>query len=124
RSMPSIQECREQVWRDHRLLDGITLGVGIDRLDYTKGIHEKFLAIERLLERHPELRPRFAFIQVAEPSRTCLPEYRSAREQIVETARRVNARFGTGNHQPIRLLEEHRDPPDVYRLYRAADFCY
>ena len=124
RALPPARECREQVWRDHRLPDGVKLGVGIDRLDYTKGIHEKFLVIERLLERHPEWRSRFAFIQVAEPSRTCIPEYRNVRAQIDETARRVNARFGTGGHQPIRLLEEHHEPSAVYRLYRSADFCY
>jgi trehalose 6-phosphate synthase len=72
----------------------VRLGVGIDRLDYTKGINEKFLAIERVLEQHPELRGRFAFVQVAEPSRDCLPEYRSARDQLGATAARVNARFG------------------------------
>ena len=55
----------------------VKLGVGVDRLDYTKGINEKFLAIERLLELHPELRGRFVFVQVAEPSRDCLPAYRA-----------------------------------------------
>ena len=124
RSLPAVRDCREDVCRAHQLPAGVKLGVGIDRLDYTKGIHEKFLAIERLLERHPELRPRFAFIQVAEPSRTCLPDYREARVRIDETARRINARFGTADHQPIRLLETHHEPADVHRLYRAADFCY
>ena len=124
RTLPAVRDCREDICRAHQLPADVKLGVGIDRLDYTKGIHEKFLAIERLLERHPELRPRFAFIQVAEPSRTCLPDYRDARAQIDETARRINARFGTAGHQPIRLLETHHEPPDVYRLYRAADFCY
>ena len=98
--------------------------MGIDRLDYTKGINQKLLAVERTLERHPELRGRFAFVQVAEPSRECLPEYRSAREQIVATARRVNERFGSGANQPILLRESHHAPADVYRLYRAADFCH
>jgi trehalose 6-phosphate synthase len=96
----------------------------VDRLDYTKGINEKFLAIERLLERRPEIRGRFAFVQVAEPSRESLPEYRSAREQLVTTARRVNERFGGSANRPIQLRESHHVPADVYQLYRAADFCH
>jgi trehalose 6-phosphate synthase len=102
----------------------VRLGVGIDRLDYTKGINEKFLAIERVLEQRPELRGRFAFVQVAEPSRDCLPDYRSARDQLGATAARVNARFGRSGVQPIVLRESHHEPAEVYRLYRAADFCY
>jgi trehalose 6-phosphate synthase len=100
------------------------LAIGIDRLDYTKGINEKFLAVERLLETSPELRNRFVLVQVAEPSRDSLPEYRATRTQLVETSRRVNGRFGTNSYQPIRLLEAHHPPSDVYRLYRAADLCY
>ena len=124
RATPPAQVCRELVRRELALPADVRLGVGIDRLDYTKGINEKFLAIERVLEQRPELRGRFAFVQVAEPSRDCLPEYRSARDQLGATAARVNARFGRGGFQPIVLRESHHDPADVYRLYRAADFCY
>jgi len=124
RGLPSVAHCREQVYRAHRLPMHVRLGIGIDRLDYTKGIHEKFLAIERLLERHPELRGEFAFIQVAEPSRECLREYRNTRAQLEETARRVNMRFGINGHDPIRLIGTHHEPTDVYRLYRAADVCH
>ena len=67
------------------------LGVGVDRLDYTKGINEKFLAVERLLELHPELRERFVFVQIAEPSRECLPAYRDLAIRLLETADRINA---------------------------------
>jgi trehalose 6-phosphate synthase len=116
--------CRERVSRDLQLPAGVSLGVGIDRLDYTKGINEKFLAIERLLEIHREFRGRFVFVQIAEPSRECLPAYRTARATLVETAERVNRRFGTDVCRPIVLLEAHHDPADVYRMYRAADFCY
>jgi trehalose 6-phosphate synthase len=124
RATPSADACRDRVYRDHHLPHTVKLGIGIDRLDYTKGIHEKFLAIERLLDRRPDVRPHFAFIQVAEPSRQCLSEYLNTRAQLEETARRVNARFGANGHQPIRLLEVHHEPAEVYELYRAADFCY
>jgi trehalose 6-phosphate synthase len=121
---PSPAACRKQVCRDFDLPEGVRLGVGIDRMDYTKGINEKFLAIERLLEIQPERVGRFAFVQVAEPSRDCVDAYRAARTQVLETCARVNARFGTAAGPPIRLVEAHHEPADVYRLYRAADFCY
>jgi trehalose 6-phosphate synthase len=124
RATPAAKACRARVCRDLQLPAGVHLGVGIDRLDYTKGINEKFLAIERLLERHPEFRGRFVFVQIAEPSRECLPAYRAARAQLVEIAERVNRRFGTDTCRPIVLMEAHHEPGDVYRMYRAADFCY
>jgi trehalose 6-phosphate synthase len=124
RTTPASTMCRERVCRDLELPSDVRLAVGIDRLDYTKGINEKFLAVERLLETSPELRGRFVLVQVAEPSRDCLPEYRATRTQLVETSRRVNERFGTSSNQPIRLLEAHHPPSDVYRFYRAADLCY
>jgi trehalose 6-phosphate synthase len=123
-SAPSAASCREQVCRELNLPAGVRLGVGIDRMDYTKGINEKFLAIERLLELQPQLVGQFAFVQIAEPSRDCLAAYRAARTQIMETCERVNARFGTPAGPPIRLLQQHHEPADVYRYYRAADFCY
>jgi trehalose 6-phosphate synthase len=122
--VPTTAACRERVRRDLRLPDGIRLGVGVDRLDYTKGINEKFLAVERLLECQAGLRGRFVFVQVAEPSRDCLPAYRAARAEIVATSQRINARFGSASYRPILLLERHHEPAEVYRLYRAADLCY
>jgi trehalose 6-phosphate synthase len=124
RATPPAAVCREQVRRELGLPADVRLGVGIDRLDYTKGINEKFLAIERLLEQQPALRTRFVFVQVAEPSREHLPDYRSTRAQLVATARRVNERFSDGSTTPILLRESHHTPEEVYRLYRAADFCH
>jgi trehalose 6-phosphate synthase len=124
RATPPATVCRERVCRDLRLPSDVRLAVGIDRLDYTKGINEKLLAVERLLETHAELRGRFVLVQVAEPSRDCIPAYRAARTHLLATSQRVNARFGTSSYLPIQLLEAHHDPADVYRLYRAADLCY
>jgi trehalose 6-phosphate synthase len=121
---PSPVVCRQLVDHALQLPPDARLGIGIDRLDYTKGINHKFLALERLFEVRPDLRGRFVFVQIAEPSRDSLPAYRSARRQLLETAARVNDRFGTGTYQPIRVLQAHYDAPDVYRLYRAADLCY
>jgi len=124
RATPSSAACRERVCRELHLPSAVRLGIGIDRLDYTKGINEKFLAVERLLELRPDLRGHFVFVQVAEPSRDCLPAYRAARSQLVETAERVNTRFATSACRPIHLVEAHHEPADVYRFYRAADLCY
>jgi trehalose 6-phosphate synthase len=112
------------VCRELNLPPGVRLGVGVDRMDYTKGINEKFLAIERLLEMQPDLIGRLAFVQVAAPSRDCLAAYRVARTQALDTCQRINARFGTPDAPPIRFLETHHEPAAVYRYYRAADFCY
>jgi trehalose 6-phosphate synthase len=124
RQSAPIDTCRASVRRQLGLPADTILGIGVDRLDYTKGIAEKFLAIERLLESHPELRQRFVFAQIAEPSRDCLPAYREIRSRIVSTADRINLRFGAGQYRPIVLLEARHEPPDVYRFLRAADLCY
>ena len=110
--------------RRSRARAGPLLGVGIDRLDYTKGIEERLLAVERLLERFPQFRGRFTFVQLAAPSRTRIPRYQELTRHVEEVAARVNARFGDGRYRPIVLLREHHEPPTVFRYYRAADLCY
>jgi len=98
--------------------------VGVDRLDYTKGLEEKILAVERLLEQFPFYRGALAFLQVAQPSRQQLPAYKELRERVLALAARVNARFSTDSWSPIHLIERHCEPAEVYRLLRAADVCY
>jgi trehalose 6-phosphate synthase len=124
RQSAAIEVCRNAVRRQLHLEPDVRLGVGVDRMDYTKGIEEKFLAVERLLEFQPDLRSRFAFVQLAEPSRSCLPAYRDLRSRLLTTAERINARFGAGAYRPIILIEAHHDPEEVYRFLRAADLCY
>ncbi len=121
---PSIEECRAQVWQDLKLKPNALLGVGVDRLDYTKGIEERLLAVEVLLERHREYRGRFSFAQLAAPSRTKIERYRELNETVDKLAARINARFGTKDYQPIILFRSHHEPPEVFRFYRAADLCY
>jgi trehalose 6-phosphate synthase len=121
---PSIEECRAQVWRDLGLKPNALLGVGVDRLDYTKGIEERLLAVEMLLERYPEYRGRFSFAQLAAPSRTKIDRYRQLNETLEQLAARINERFGSKDYQPIILYRSHHEPPEVFRFYRAADLCY
>jgi trehalose 6-phosphate synthase len=123
-SVPSPSECREQVWRQHQLRPDALLGVGVDRLDYTKGVEDRLLAVERMLERFPEFRGRFHFLQIAAPSRTKIERYRHLNDAVEHLATRINDRFGNAVYRPIILLRSHHEPPAVFRYYRAAHLCY
>jgi len=119
----SVPLCRAKVIRVEQLRDDVLLGVGVDRMDYTKGILERLVAVERMLELHPEFIGRFVFIQIAAPSRSSLDEYQNFKSRVRALAGRVNARFGKGGWEPIRLKVEHHEPPIVNEYYRAADVC-
>ncbi|HEY4934874.1 MAG TPA: trehalose-6-phosphate synthase [Terriglobales bacterium] len=124
KNSPSPEDCRSSILAEFGLKPDALLGVGVDRLDYTKGVEERFLAVESLLERHPELRGRFTFIQLAAPSRTLIERYRQLNESVEQLAARINERFGEGTYRPIILLRSHHEPSAVFRYYRAADVCY
>ncbi len=121
---PPVAECRAAVRRELGIPEDALLGVGVDRLDYTKGIEERFLAVERLLERSPEYHGRFWFAQVAAPSRTAIEAYQALADRVDALAARINQRFGRDGWRPIILARRHHEPPAVFRLYRAADLCY
>jgi len=121
--LPPATECRAEVANRLSLLPGTRLVVGVDRMDYTKGLVEKCLAVERLFESQPEWVGRLVLVQIAEPSRETLPAYREYRAQVVAEAARINARFGRDRYCPIVLLESHHEPCDVFRFLRAADVC-
>jgi trehalose 6-phosphate synthase len=124
KNAPPVEQCRAKVLRELNLEPDTLLGVGVDRLDYTKGVEERLLAVERLLERFPAFRGRFAFAQLAAPSRTAIERYRQLNQTIERVAARINERFGQGDYRPIILLRSHHEPPTVFRYYRAADLCY
>jgi len=123
-TVPPVPECRASVFAELSLPKDALLGVGVDRLDYTKGIEERLLAVERLLERSPSLRGRFTFAQLAAPSRTVIPHYQRLNENVEQVAARVNERFSSGSYRPVILRRAHHEPPAVFRYYRAADVCY
>jgi trehalose 6-phosphate synthase len=124
RTAPPVADCRKQVVAELNLPPGTLLGVGVDRLDYTKGIEERLLTVERLLERFPEYRGKFVFIQLAAPSRVQIERYRLLNESVEAVTARINERFAQGSYRPIVLLRRHHQPPDVFKFYRAADVCY
>ena len=95
--------------------------IGVDRLDYTKGIPQRFLAIERFLERHPEFQGRFVFTQLLVPSREQVKEYRDLKRELDEIVGRVNGRFSDTGWSPIRYLVRSLAPAELGALYRHAD---
>jgi trehalose 6-phosphate synthase len=99
------------------------IGLGVDRLDYTKGIVSRFQAIERFLEKYPDYQGRFCFVQIAVPSRTQIDEYRQVKEQVESLVERINTRFGTDTCKPIHYRYEHLEPPELVIYYRIADFA-
>ena len=121
---PPVAECRRTVREELGLAPDALLGVGVDRLDYTKGIEERLLAVERLLERFPHLRGRFTFVQLASPSRTVIERYRALNDSVEALAARINQRFASGTYRPIALLRAHHEAPAVFRYLRAAEVCY
>lgn len=122
--VPSVEEARTSVRRDLGLSDKALLGVGIDRLDYTKGIEERLLAVDHLLAHRPDLRGKFTFIQLAAPSRTKIPRYRELNDRVEELSAEINKKWASGHYRPIILLRSHHEPTSVFRYYRAADLCY
>ena len=121
---PPAAECRKQVLAELGLRADALIGVGVDRLDYTKGIEERLLAVEQLLERFPQFRGRFTFVQLAAPSRTEIDRYRELNRSVEALAARINARFGAGDYRPIILQRQHHEPPRVFQYLRAANLCY
>ncbi|MFM1988445.1 MAG: trehalose-6-phosphate synthase [Pseudomonadota bacterium] len=122
-AVPPAPDCARAVRARHGLADDVRIGVGVERWDFTKGIVERFLAIELLLAQEPALVGRVTLLQVAAPTRGKLPAYRLLKQETEETAARINARFGTDAWKPIVLIGEHQEPVQVFELYRAADFC-
>ncbi|CAA9403832.1 MAG: Alpha,alpha-trehalose-phosphate synthase [UDP-forming] [uncultured Ramlibacter sp.] len=122
-SWPSVADCRAAVIQRLGLPRQARIAVGVDRFDYTKGILERFHAVERLLEKRPDWIGRFVFVQVAAPTRAALEEYQAFQERIARVTQRINQRFGRPGYQPIHLLAAHHEHEAVNELFRAADLC-
>jgi trehalose 6-phosphate synthase len=104
-------------------IEASLLGVGVDRVDYTKGLLERFNAIERFLEWHPAYQQRFTFVQIGAPSRTDIERYKTFLAEVSAEAERINARFQTARWKPIVLLKKHHSHEEITRYYHAASFC-
>jgi trehalose 6-phosphate synthase len=102
---------------------GKYLGVGVDRIDYTKGIVERFKAIERFMERYPTYQGKFAFVELGAPSRTHIKEYHDLIAAVEGEVDRINWRFKTKEWQPIVFLKKHHSHEEIRPFYEGADLC-
>ena len=119
-----VATCRASVCEALGLAPDALIGVGVDRLDYTKGIEERLLAVDELLTHYPEYRGRFTFVQLAAPSRTRIERYQALNDRIEALTESINAKWSTETYRPIVLHRAHHEPPTVFRFYRAADLVY
>src|SRR5262249_29474577 len=111
-------------WRDHLHLRGDAfLGIGIDRIDYTKGIPERLQAIDRVLHKHPDFRERLQFVQIGVPNRTHVPAYQRTDEDIDRLVEEINWRWSTESWKPIVYVKRQHSPVEMMALHRLADFC-
>ncbi len=99
------------------------MGVGVDRVDYTKGILERFRGIERFMEKYPSYRGKFTFVQIGAPSRTHIKRYHDLLADVEAEADRINWRFQAANWKPIIFLKRHHSHAEIERYYRAAHLC-
>lgn len=116
-------EVEDAAWYLHENLRGRQLVLGIDRLDYTKGIPERFLAFERALEKYPELIKRISLLQVVIPSRTLVPDYANLKEQLDQLAGRINARFGQPEWVPIHYVFRCLERVQLLARYRTSEIA-
>ncbi|MEO8063614.1 MAG: trehalose-6-phosphate synthase [Pseudomonadota bacterium] len=122
-SLPDVNTSREKIRERHGIAGNVCLGLGVERWDFTKGIVERFLALEALFEKDRTSRGRLTLLQVAAPTRSKLPAYRALQTQTLAEAARINEKFGTADWKPIVLIDHHQEPREVFELFRAADFC-
>ncbi len=126
---PAPAEAGESIYMERVTLlrelgvEAAFLGVGVDRVDYTKGILERFLAIERLLEKYPIYREKFTFLQIGAPSRTHIKRYQDLLAEVESEAERINWRFQTGKWRPIVFMKRQHTHHQIQRFYRTADLC-
>jgi trehalose 6-phosphate synthase len=111
----------QQVTRLRQTIGPQALVLGVERMDYTKGILERMLAVEYLLTLRPELAGRFSLIQIVTPSRSEVEAYRQRKRQIDEAVGRINGRYTDGAWTPIRYLYRSVSFPELIGFYRAAD---
>jgi trehalose-6-phosphate synthase len=121
--LPDVATCRAAVHERYHIAAEVTIGLGVERWDFTKGILERFQALEILLDKNPRHRGRISLLQIAAPSRSQLPAYQALQRQTYSEVERINSKFAEGSWLPIVLIDEHQEPLRVFELYRAADFC-
>ncbi len=125
RAVASGETLAHQIAQFKRLhhLEGLRIGVGVDRIDYTKGIAERFRAIDRLFDKYPGHRGGFSFVQLGAPSRTHIPRYRELVAELEAMADAINWKYKTESWKPLHFLVGHHDAATVYPFLRMASIC-
>ncbi len=121
-SSPVAQRLAE-IRRRYRLSSQVIVGLGVDRIDYTKGILERLMALDRFFELYPEYLKRMVFIQIGVPSRTYLEDYQSTIDAMENMIERINWKYAEAGWSPIIYVKEHQDFQAIVPFYRLADFC-
>ena len=109
--------------RDEYALNDKIIALGVERIDYTKGIIERVLAIDRFLEKYPQYRNKFVFIHLAAPSRTHIKRYHDLVSEIDELVERINWKHFDGAWKPIIYLKRHFSADEIKPFYALADLC-
>jgi trehalose-6-phosphate synthase len=118
----SLRKDPAEIMSDHGISASL-IGIGVDRIDYTKGLIEKFQAIERFFEKYPEYIGRFTFVQIGAPSRTFLKSYSDMVSAVEHEAERINTKLRSKNWKPILLLKRHHSHEEIIPFYSSANFC-
>ena len=118
--LPSVQERASEL---QAKFAGKKVLLGVDRLDYIKGVPHKLMAFETLLARHPEWNERAVLVQIAVPSRTEVEEYKKLSSQTHELVGRINGKFGSVDYSPIVFINQSVNFHDLVALYSVADVC-
>ncbi|MEW6202285.1 MAG: trehalose-6-phosphate synthase, partial [bacterium] len=121
RSAGVMQRIR-QMEKDYNL-HGKTIGCGVERLDYTKGIPERLESLEILFEMYPKYCGNFTFLQVCSPSRGEIAEYKAVKERVVELTERINKKFGTRGWKPLIVFHQKVLFETILAMYRMADLA-
>ena len=119
---PGVSRIAARFTRELRL-DGMAVIGGLDRLDYTKGIPERLLALSRFLDKYPEYRKRFVFVQVGAPSRSRIPRYKELSDEIHALIEQINWKHSIDDWEPIAFIGRPLNYQEVLALYRLADVC-
>ena len=122
RPLPEDGRLIQEIVREYDL-EGKTVAIGVDRIDYTKGIVERFQAVDRFLEKHPEYRNRFVFIQIGAPSRVHIKRYHDLGGEIDELVEKLNWKHSDSSWKPILYLKRHFTPDEIRPFYKRADIC-
>jgi trehalose 6-phosphate synthase len=117
-------EASEEIAALMRGIGRAAMVLGVDRLDYTKGIPERIAAFGLLLARYPDWRGKACLVQISVPSRADIPEYAEQRTQVENTVGRINGEHGAGDWVPIRYLYRSYGRSELSQLYRSADVGY